>query len=1015
MEFRVLGSLEVHGEGGAVPLRGRRQPKLLAVLLLEAGHAVAFSRLVDTLWESDPPATARRQVQNTVSALCRELARAGFGEVVTAVGDGYRADVARDSLDAFRFEDLAARAREDRAAGRTADALGTFDEALSLWRGPAFAGLPGRHIEAGARRLEESRLGVIEESADLGLAAGDHVRLVGELRELLTEHPFRQRMIGQLMLALHRAGRTTEALGAYRDFRRTLADELGIDPGAELRRLHERILRADPELDLKPNAPAVAAAPPVPAQLPAASGTFAGRAGSLKTLDALLADVPGTAVLATIAGAAGVGKTTLAVRWAQRHRADFPDGQLFVDLRGYDTGEPVTPLEALARSLRALGAGPIPSDVDEAAALYRSALAGRKVLVVLDNARSVEQVRPLLPGAPGCLTLVTSRDDLRGLVVFDDARRVALDTLDPDEALALLTGILGPARVAGEPSAARRLARLCGYLPLALRIVAAELAGFPHRTLADAATRLDAHDRLVLLSVDGDPHATVAAAFDLSCTTLDAPAQALFRILGLIPGPDFSAALAAALIDRPVAETERVLTRLVTAHLVEQHRAGRYRFHDLLRLYAAQRCERDDSREARDAAVERMIAWYAEIPEQSDEEEHAGRVAALTRLPTRPLSWRMALRMSRLANQGHRVTEAHRCVELGLAAATAFDDTAGRAAMHSQLAVTNWVRGEQNAGLEHGRKARELARAVGDRRLEGVVMCNMGLIHRNRNDLETAENLMVRSLAIARELDDPEHIRTRRINSGLIYIGLARYDEAEVILTAALETRDYFAARADESAVRQALAKLYFHCGRFGAALRHAGLAVKLARDAAMPRREALALGVRADALQGLGRLDEARADVQAAFAMSHRAGLVTLANDFRLQLALVECELGEHELARERVLDILRLPGVNGRGTHAAARHNLACVHLATGEHAEALDEAARANEVYAEIGDRRGTARSLRLMGDACRGLGRAAEAAVHWTAALEISAGIGLPMAEELRERLAGRPSSRGTPTA
>ncbi len=432
-----------------------------------------------------------------------------------------------------------------------------------------------------------------EECIDAELAAGGAGRLVPELTELVSRSPHRERLHRALMLALDRADRQADALGAYRHARTVLHDELGIEPGAELKRLHQAVLNRDPDLD----SPAAAAqvmtgGPPTPRELPADVAGFTGRTNVLKTLDGLLADNPhgnpAPVVISAIAGTAGVGKTALAVHWAHRVADRFPDGQLYLNLRGYAAAAPVRPIEALSALLRSLGTPPeqIPTDETQAAALYRTQLAGRRALVVLDNACSVDQVRPLLPGAPGCLVLVTSRDRLTGLVARDGATRLTLDVLTPEEAQALLSTLLGAERVEAEPIAGAELAQACAHLPLALRIAAAHLAGTSGQSISKYTTDLTMGDRLDALQVEGDIESAVHAALDQSYKRMPIDVQRMFRLLGRVPGPDFTLAVAAATANTLHDVAARHLRQLAAAHLLEERTPGRYAFHDLLRLHA---------------------------------------------------------------------------------------------------------------------------------------------------------------------------------------------------------------------------------------------------------------------------------------------------------------------------------------------------------------------------------------------------------------------------------------------
>jgi DNA-binding SARP family transcriptional activator/tetratricopeptide (TPR) repeat protein len=630
MRFGVLGPLDVQGGAGPVVLSAPKARLLLAVLLAYAGDALPADQLVDTLWGSRPPRSAADNLRVYIHQLRRALGDPG--RIVRQPG-GYAIVVHPGELDSRTFDELAGRAANLAAAGDPAAARAARCEALALWRGAAFADVePVPVLVAEATRLAERRMSVLEARVDADLAAGRHADLVAELSYLTAEHPLRERFRGQLMLALYRSGRQAEALKVYRDTRQLLDAELGVEPTAQLRWLERAVLNADPALDLPPGgaldpspggsgaalppaSPAAGAAVdpgrPVPAQLPADSPTFTGRAQDLADLDKLLARPRVATTIAAITGMPGVGKTALAVHWAHRVRDRFPDGQLYLNLRGYAADAELRPLDALSRFLHALGvpAGKVPLELDEAAALYRSLLADRRVLVVLDNARGADQVRPLLPGSPGSAVVITSRDRLSSLVAGESAHRVRLDDLSPEESRALLAGVLGADRIAREPAAAEALVALCGRLPLSLRIAAANVADSPDQRLDGYVASLSKGDRIAALNVDSDERDGVRAAFDLSYAGLDPVGQRLFRLLALSPGPDVTVPAAAALADLPSAHANRLLRGLASAHLLEQS-GDRYTFHDLLRLYAAELATGTDSEGERQAAVGRLFDWY---------------------------------------------------------------------------------------------------------------------------------------------------------------------------------------------------------------------------------------------------------------------------------------------------------------------------------------------------------------------------------------------------------------------
>ena len=571
-EIRLLGPLEVLVDGTRVRLGSTRDQKVLAALALASGRLVGLDRLMAVAWDSDPPPTARHQVQKSIASL-----RAALGSsVIVTDGTAYR--VVAD-LDTTLFEDRVRSA----AALDSAATASLLREALELWRGTALTGLVNAELRVDADLWNERRITVTEQCCAMELALGRHRELVPELTGLVAEHPFREGLVALLIAALYRCDRQADALELYRATHRRLAQELGVEPGPVLREAHDAVLSQD--FGALPG-------PVVPRQLPADLVRFTGRVPHLRELDALL-ESSSTVVITSIAGVAGVGKTALAVHWAHSVAESFPDGQLYVNLRGFDDAPPTTASEALTGFLRALGVLEIPADEHEQAALYRSALAQRRMLVLLDNAVREDQVRPLLPGSPGCVVLVTSRNDLRGLMAVDDAHRLELDVLTPSESATLVGRMLGPSRAAAEPEAVAALARLCGHLPLALRVASANLAASRDR-VADAVAVLEGEDRLARLAIRGDQRGVVTAAFDLSYRVLDAAPARLFRLLGFLPRTDFTVHAAAALMGSPLSVAGSCVAALEAANLVEPHTAGRYRLHDLLHLYARGLQEPDD-------------------------------------------------------------------------------------------------------------------------------------------------------------------------------------------------------------------------------------------------------------------------------------------------------------------------------------------------------------------------------------------------------------------------------------
>ena len=628
----VLGPLEVTHEGVSLPIRAAKQRILLAALLVHANQVVSFDALAETLWDGLAASGARTTVRNYVFRLRQVLGSEVGGRIVTAdPGYEFRAD--DGELDLLKFQALC---RVGSEAVRRADwprARQVLGDALALWRGPALADVGSELLHRDhAPRLEQMRLQAIEWRVDADLHLGDCDNLAGELQSLAALHPMRERFHAQLMLALYRRGRQAEALAAYRQARKTLSEELGIEPGPELQRLHEGILRADAGLEsAEPrHGPAAPAARVTPRQLPTAPAHFVGRSSELTALSGLLDQAgpgTGTAVISAIAGMPGVGKTALAVEWSHLVSDSFPGGQLYVNLRGYDPlAPPLDPGEVLGGFLAALGvaAGSVPADVPARAALYRSLLTGTRMLVLLDNACDEQQVRPLLPGSRGCLALVTSRNGLTGLVAAEGARPVWLDMLTSGEAHELLSRRLGRERVTAEPVATAELIKLCGGLPLALNIAAARAIGRSCATIGDVVADLR-QDQLDALD-PGDPATSVRTVFSSSYGHLSADAARTFRLLGLHPGPDFSLPAAASLLGATSSQARWLLSELTRAHLLAEPASARFAYHDLIRSYAAERAERDSSPGERAAAIHRMLDHYL----------HTAATAALLLRPSRP-------------------------------------------------------------------------------------------------------------------------------------------------------------------------------------------------------------------------------------------------------------------------------------------------------------------------------------------------------------------------------------------
>jgi DNA-binding SARP family transcriptional activator/tetratricopeptide (TPR) repeat protein len=615
--IRLLGPVDVLADDGPREIRGLRRKAVLAALALHGCETVSAGRLAEIAWGKQPPPTVENSLQAHVSHLRAVL---GSKTAIRACRPGYSLDIGGEPSDAQVAERLLREGTSATDPVRGAARLGT---ALALWRGRSLADMTGlAWLEEQAVRLDLLCLQVRRALADARLAAGEHAALVPELEEMAADSPLDEQVHGQLMLALYRCGRQADALAAFSRLRAELADQLGIDPSSMLRDLEVAILRQDEALAV-PGRPRAVLAPrpgPAPAQLPVAVPGFAGRAAELASMDAALARADAehnagsaTMVISAVSGTAGVGKTALAVQWAHQVAARFPDGQLYVNLRGFGpAGQPVEPGEAVRGFLAGLGVTPaqLPGDGLAQAAMYRSLLADRRVLIVLDNARDAAQVRPLLPASPGCAAIVTSRSDLAGLVAAEGACPVRLDLLTPAGAGELLARRLGEARVAAEPAAVARIIERCARLPLALAITAARAALRPNFPLAAIAAGLEGAATTLDAFGGTDLATDVRAVFSWSFRLLSDDAARLFALLGLHPGPDISVGAAASLAAIPPGRAAAQLAELADAHLISEHRPGRYAAHDLLRAYAAEQVHSLVPEPARAAASQRILDHY---------------------------------------------------------------------------------------------------------------------------------------------------------------------------------------------------------------------------------------------------------------------------------------------------------------------------------------------------------------------------------------------------------------------
>ena len=885
-EFGLLGPLTVRLDGATVVIAPGKQRALLAALLLSAGRPAGAGWLAEVLWGPAPPPSARVSVQNYVLRLRRSLADGGPSRIVTQ-GGGYRIDVGSGELDVQRFESQVAAGRAAARAGQWAAASAALAAGLALWRGEPLAGISSPALLARERpRLSELRLQAAEARIEADLQLGRAGEVIPELRQLAAAQPLRERGHALLITALDQDGQPAAALAAYETARRVLADELGADPGTQLQQLHAR-LRAR----AAPPGPGRRPPPPsVPRQLPAAAPQFAGRGAELDALAGQLSHAgAGTVVISAIAGTAGVGKTTLAVYWAHQVAGRFPDGQLHVDLRGFAPGgEPVAPEAALRGFLGALGvaAGRIPAAQADQEGLYRTLLAGRRMLVLLDNAADSEQVRPLLPGSPGSLVLVTSRRQLSGLVAAQGAFSVRLDVLPAPEARELLARRLGQRRVAAEPAAVAELIGLCAGLPLALAIAASRPAagapaagppaagpppaGLPARPLAALAGELRAAAGRLDALATGDGATDVRAVLSWSYRRLSDQGARLFRLLGVHPGPDISAPAAASLAAVPLAGARQALRELAGAHLVTEPSRGRFAVHDLLRAYAAEQAAAP-GRDAESGAARLRAA---------DHYLHTGCAAALLLSPARtPLALAPAAPGTAPEHLGGRVQavawlEAEYRVMLALAAA------AGPAGLDAHAWQLAWAlasflqwRGEVPAYIATQRAGLAAAQRLGNLAAQAQAHYLLGLAVLAVGDRADGRAHMAESLAVSQRAGDPAGEVRSRVGLGFAAAQQGDYGEALEHAHAVLALRRARPAAGGLGEALSAVGWYYALSGDYARALPYCEEALALERASAEPAAAAGPLDSVGYIYHHLGDHDRAIASYREALALFRQRG----------------------------------------------------------------------------------------------------------------------------------------------
>ncbi|MFG3408713.1 BTAD domain-containing putative transcriptional regulator [Streptomyces sp. NPDC048142] len=939
MRFTILGPVEALAPGSDAPGLAPRHRAVLAYLLLHAGVAISTDRLIDAMWGPLPPDSARAQIQTTIAAIRRMLRAFEADRMLATRPAGYVITPEPGQLDLEEFTSLTAKARA--VSDDPEDTVDRIRAALALWRGEPLADITAPYVQSARARLNGQRLTAVERLAELELARGRHDDLIDELSLHVAANPLRERISCQLMLALYRAGRQTDALHVARTFRETLAEQQGLDPGHAFGKLEQDILRDAPDLRPPDTAPT---RPPGINFLPYDVPDFTGREDELDGLIRLWSGNSGGVVtISAIDGMAGVGKTTLAVHAGHRLAGHFPDGQLFIDLQAHTAGQ--TPLDAgtaLEVLLGQLGvpAPHIPATVADRAALWRSELSGRRVLAVLDNALGADQIRPLLPGASRALILITSR---RRLTDLDGAHAMSLDVLPAADAVELFTAIVGE-RAAAEPLAVLDVLQLCGFLPLAVRISAARLRHRPRWTVAHLAGRLrDQRRRLAELATS---ERGVAAAFTLSYQQLTSDQQRMFRLLGLQPGRDISPEAAAALADLSPEQAETLLEDLLDAHVLTQHQFGRYTFHDLLREHALATAAAHEPPDARREALGRLFHHYLHTASTAVDHLYPEGKNRRPRIPTpdnpasppqgeaEAITWLDSERANLMAtgqyaaehdwlpHTGQLAATLHRYLlghahqadaltlhGLALRAGRRSGDAAAEAHTLLDLGEVHfWWHGAYEQAAEHYRQALGLARGIADPGAEARAWHNLGTLSTRRREYDRARDHYTQSLVLFRELGDRSGEARCMAGLGVIHERQGRYEDAHEHHRQALHVHHETGSRIGETVVLNNIGLLYQRQGRYDEARQHHRRALELSRRFDFPGDEAESLNALAEAARSMGDLARAAAEHDTA---------LTLAREFSYRpeqarahdgLARVHRDLGRIDLAHDHARQALDL-----------------------------------------------------------------------------------------------------------
>lgn len=995
VEFRILGPLNVCDGERQFDVGGPRHQAALAMLLLNTDRVVTVDQLLEAMYGEDLPGTPRSQVQIAISALRRKLAEHGHADSIHTRERGYVLYLGDGWLDSHLFEELVAAGRAAASAGQLEEAAASYRDAERLWRGPALAGLDTTVIQAAAARLDEQRIAATEDRLAIELDVGRHRELVGELMELARAFPLRERLRGQLMLALYRCDRSAEALAVYRQARQVMVEELGIEPGEQLRQLQHAILNSDPSLGVRVGGPQVR--PAVPRLLPADIADFTGRAAQAEQIGRHLTNrSEGTVVapVVVITGQGGVGKTSLAVHAAHCAAAQFPDGQLFVDLHA-GAGHPVSPMQVLDRFLRVLGVpGPqVPEGLDERAEMYRNLLADRKVLVVLDDVAGESQVLQLLPGTGSAAVIVTSRHRLGGL---GGAAHIEVKVFSAGTSLELLAHIAGVGRVRAQPQAAAAVAGQCGHLPLALRVVGARLAERPHWAIQQLADRLaDETRRLDELQYDD---LAVRPTISLSYNNASEQARRLLRRLVVVEAPVFCGWVAGALLGQPSATGEDALDELVSARLVETTGTGwgvhsQYRLHDLIRVYARERLAAEEPPSEQKSALERVLGAWLYLAKKADSEPTATRMhsdATLWPLPgplvdqlvSDPMTWYERERAALVSGVRQAAVAGFTdlCWDLAFSAAALFD-----------------IRGYFDDWRETHDIALSATRQAGHVRGQATILYAFGSLHRNQGQYDLAREQLTTAARLFQDVADDRGMAIVTVQIMVMEWQTGRFDDAVRRGGQAMDILRRTGDQPDLGFLLLTLARIAVERGDLDEATGLLTETLQIAHAVQHSMLEASVLNEFGRTYLVAGELGRAVATFDRALAKCRDSGAFGIEPSILIGVGAARTRLGETGQALGALQHALERAGTLGqRLNEAKALHALSELALASGDPGQAAALAGQAARACRELGALPDEARALALLCHVHTALGdnAAANSASAQVAALRASLTGGAP---------------------